>query len=186
MKGDREIVSLFLARSETAIEELEAKYGRLIRSVAKNILKDERDAEEAVQDACLAVWDGIPPDDPKSLMAYTAGIARNIAVKAYHRNTAKKRNSFYDAALEELAECLPAGGTPESELLKKELTGIINRFLENESREDRVIFVRRYWFSDGIPAIAKRLGMSENGVSVRLSRTRKRLRKHLEKEGYTV
>ncbi len=186
MTNDNETIALFFARNESAIEALKNKYGQLMLRIARNILRDERDAEEAVADSCLAVWNGIPPDNPENLMAYTARITRNVSVKAYHKNTAKKRDSRYDEALGELAECLPSGDTPEGELLKKELAGLINRFLEGESPENRVIFVRRYWFSDGTADIAKRLGMSAGRVSVRLSRTRKKLGKYLEKEGYRL
>ena len=184
--NDRDIVSLFFDRSEAAITELKLKYGRLLSSIARNILKDERDAEECVNDACLAVWERIPPERPESLMAYTARIVRNISTKTYHRNTAQKRNSFYDAALDELSNSLPSPSTPEGELLSSELAGLINRFLSEQKRENRILFVRRYWYSDSIPEISKRLGMSENSVYVRLSRIREKLGKYLEKEGYHV
>lgn len=183
---DSELISMFFARTESALEAFTQKYGRLMRGIAGNILRDERDAEECVQDACLAVWNSIPPKKPDSLMAYAAGVVRNISTKRYHSNTAKKRNSFYDAALDELIECLSSKDSPENEVLAGELTELLNRFLANEKADNRVIFVRRYWFSDSIPDIARRLGMTENNVSVRLHRTRERLRNYLEKEGYSL
>lgn len=183
---DNEIIGLFFARSESAIEELKMKYGRLFFGIARNILKDERDAEEAVSDACLAVWNNIPPERPESLMAYSAGITRKLSVKRYHFNTAAKRNSVYDAALDELADSLPSKEVTEDELIKRELTELLNRFLQKTKREDRVIFVRRYWFSDSVPEIAKRLGITENNVYVRLSRIREKLRVYLEKEGWSI
>ncbi len=183
---DEKLIELFFSRTETAITEFKAKYGRLFMRIAGNILSDGRDAEETVSDACLKVWETIPPNRPKSLMAYSAGITRNLALKRYHYDSAAKRNSAYDVALEELAEVLPDENTPEAELLKTELTELINRFLAYQSRENRVIFVRRYWFSDSVPDIAKRLGISENSVYVRLSRTRGKLRNYLKKEGYSL
>ncbi len=183
---DGELVKLFFDRSERALEALEEKYGGLMRKLARNILRDERDAEECVSDARLALWNSIPPQKPENLMAYAARVTRNLSTKAYHRNTAQKRNSAYDAALDELAEVLPDENTPEAEALKTELAGLINRFLSEQSRENRVLFTRRYWFSDKVPDIAKRLGMTENGVYVRLSRLREKLRRYLEKEGYSL
>ena len=44
--GDDEILQLFYHRVEYAISAVEEKYGRLCRSVARGILKDERDVEE--------------------------------------------------------------------------------------------------------------------------------------------
>ena len=47
-----------------------------------------------------------------------------------------------------------------------------------------MIFLRRYWFGDAVRDIAKALGMTENAVSVRLSRTRDKLKAYLTEEGF--
>lgn len=65
-----------------------------------------------------------------------------------------------------------------------ELAGLLNGFVKTLRREDRILFVCRYWHSDSVLELAKRFGMSSNQVSVRLSRIRDRLRKFLKKEGY--
>ena len=103
---DHEIIDLFFERSEQAITELIDKYGAAIKNVASNILKDAQDVEECTNDTCLTVWNRIPPKHPKYLGAYSCRIARNICLNRYHANTAEKRNSFYDAALEELEETI--------------------------------------------------------------------------------
>ena len=109
MDDDR-IIELFFARSEQAITELSRKYGTVCRRVAENILNDRRDAEECLNDAYLAVWNTVPPRRPDPLMSYVCRIVRNQALKRYHANAARKRNSVYDAALEELAAMGAAGG----------------------------------------------------------------------------
>ena len=58
--------------------------------------------------------------------------------------------------------------------------GAGKRFLGSLSEENRVIFLRRYWFADSIADIAGRMGMGEKAVSVRLTRIRKRLREYLK------
>lgn len=165
------------------IGELDRKYGRLARRLAMNILGDRSDAEECVNDAYLAVWSTIPPQLPTSLGGYFCRIARNIAAKRYRANAAQKRNSFYDAALDELAECLAAPGGPESTLDAKELTAAIDRFLDGVSETDRVLFLRRYWFGDDLASVAARAGMSPRRASVRLFRIREKLKQYLIKEG---
>lgn len=69
---------------------------------------------------------------------------------------------------------------------EEELTKAIERFLAGETPEMRYLFLRRYFWGDPIPALANLAGMSENAVSVRLSRIRKKLKKYLEREGYPV
>lgn len=180
---DSRIIELFFARSEQAIEELAQKYGSVCRRVADNILRDRLDAEECVNDAYLAVWNTIPPQRPDPLLSYVCRIVRNQALKRYHRNTARKRNSVYDAALEEIAECFPSSASVEGEVEAAEAARAVDRFLETLDRESRILFVRRYWHADSVGELAELFHLSKHTVSVRLFRIRKALRKRLEEEG---
>ena len=180
---DEQIIALFFARSEQAIAELERKHGTAVRRVADNILNDRRDTEECANDTWLAAWNTIPPREPNPLITYVCAIARKLAIKRYHVNTARKRNSRYDAALDELEGAVPALETVETEYDALELAEAISFFLESCSREDRWLFVRRYWCAEGIPDLAASMGWSGHRVSVRLFRLRGRLQDYLEKEG---
>lgn len=103
--------------------------------------------------------------------------------RKYHANTALKRNSYYDVALDELEECLTSASTIEQEVDAKELSQEIDRFLDSLDQESRVMFVARYWYSDSITEIAKRLRTTNNNVSVRLSRIRSKLKIIYRKRG---
>lgn len=183
---DQKILKLFFERSEQAIREMDAKYGKDCHRLSNNILKDQLDAEECVNDAYLGAWNAIPPAKPDPLSAYLYKIVRNISLKRYYANTAVKRNSSYDAAIEELENCLASSNTVESEMETKELVRIIEAFLDTLSLENRVIFLRRYWFSDPYADIAVRMGMTEKNVSVRLTRTRAQMRKYFLERGVIV
>ncbi len=183
---DSRIVKLFFDRSETAIAELSSKYGDACSRIAKNILKNDLDAEECVNDTYLAVWSRVPPESPDPLGAYVFRIVRNISISKYHSNTALKRNSYYDEALYELEGVIASCDTVESELEAREIGRLLDSFLEGLDRRSRVMFIRRYWYSDSIGEIAEGLCLSGNSVSVKLLRLRKKLKKYLEKEGYNV
>lgn len=180
---DSQIVKLFLERSEQAIAELSDKYGARCRRIAENVLGDREDAEECVNDAYLAVWNTVPPQRPDPLFTYLGRIVRNLAIKRYHANTAKKRNGVYDAALDEIADCIPSPGSVGEELDARETARSVNRFLSGLDRESRILFVRRYWYADSIDELAALFHTGKHNVSVRLSRLRKKLKKHLLKEG---
>ena len=177
--NDERIIELFFERSEQAIKELDGKYGKVFHSLSFKILNNYQDAEECVNDSYLGTWNAIPPAKPNPLLAFVCKIVRNISLKRYEQNTAAKRNSHYDVVMEELEDCLASTTTIEEEIAERELTEIIESFLESLSKENRVIFLRRYWFSDTYADIAKQVGLTENNVSVRLTRIRKELRKHL-------
>ena len=183
---DSKIVELFFERSEQALTELSDKYEKLCKKISINILGSEEDALECINDSYLGMWNTIPPQKPDNLKFYLLRIVRNNAVKRFHSNTAKKRNSFYDVALQELEGCLPSEDTIEKELLSDEITSLINSFLEAQSKVNRIIFVRRYYFSDSVAEISKRVNLTENNVSVKLNRMRKSLKNHLEKEGIKI
>ena len=53
------------------------------------------------------------------------------------------------------------------------------RFLDTLTTENRVIFMRRYWFSDSYKDIAEVVGLSEKNVSVRLTRIREKMKQYL-------
>lgn len=180
---DSSIVALFFERSEQAIHELKAKYGRAVNALSMNILGDARDAEECAADTYLAVWNSVPPKMPEHLKAYTLAIARNLSLDRFHSNSAQKRNSSYDLTLSELEGCLAAGDGPESELEARELAETINSFLAGLSREDRQLFVCRYYLADSIKDISAKLKLRSGPVSLRLFRIREKLKKYLEREG---
>ena len=180
---DSEIIELFFERSEQAIFELSKKYGSVCMKVANNILNDRFDAEECVNDAYLAVWNTIPPQRPDPLLSYVCRIVRNLAIKKYRSNTAAKRNSTYDISLDELENCFPSSNSVEDEFNAKEIARIIDDFLEALDEENRVMFVRRYWHAASITELAELFHTSNHNISVRLSRIREKLKKHLIKEG---
>ncbi len=183
---DTEIINLFFERSEQAITELAKKHGSAVARVARNILGNEQDTEECVNDTYLGTWNAIPPHRPSPLRTFVCRIARNLATMKYHSNTAEKRNSQYDLALDELEECLPDNGSVEGAYEAKELRAAINGFLATLNPSDRFIFMRRYWYSDPVKDIAKMADSTTNSVTVRLFRIREKLRLYLEKEGLLV
>ncbi len=183
---DSRIIELFFERSEQAIAELSEKYGAVCRRVARNVLGDEADAEECVSDAYLAFWNAVPPERPDPLLSYLCRIVRNLALKRRDENTAKKRNGSFDVALDEIADCLPSALTVEDEAAANETARLINAFLATLDVNNRVMFVRRYWFGDPLCDIAALFDKSEHYVSVRLSRVRKALKEYLQKEGVSL
>ena len=186
MLEDIKIIELFLVRAEQAIVELSAKYGTVCGRIARNILNNDLDAEECVNDTYLAAWNTIPPQKPNPLRTYIFRIVRNISIAKYHANTSVKRNSIYDVALDELESCLAVSVTVEQEIAASELSRQIDLFLATLDEENQMMFVRRYWYSDSISDIAERFQTSNNNVSVRLSRTREKLKTHLKKEGFEI
>ena len=183
MIDDEKIIETFFERSEQGIRELDIKYGAICHNLSYNIVNNRQDAEECVNDAYLGAWNAIPPVHPKPLLSYIVKIVRNISLKIYWRKEAAKRSGHYKIALEEIEACIADQKTVEDEIEARELARIIEDFLDTLTVENRVIFMRRYWFSDSYKDIAELVGLSENNVSVRLTRIRNKMKQYLiEKE----
>ncbi len=180
---DREILALFSARSETAIEETAAKYGRYCYRIAHSILQNAQDAEECVSDTYLRAWNAIPPAMPERLQTYLGKITRRLSLNAYDKRTADKRGGdSVVLCLEELEMCVPAdrADSPLAETIT--LKDTLSRFLRDLPPRERRLFIKRYWYMQAVSEIAAADGLSENHVSVILMRTRKKLKTVLEKE----
>ena len=184
---DHEIIDLYWARSEQAIAESECKYGAFCRSIARNILRQEEDAEECVHDTWFRAWNLMPPQRPGILSAFFGRLTRNLSLDRWRYNRAAKRGgSQVEVALGELEECLPDPNRPEERLEERETAALISRFLGEQPPLDRVLFLRRYWYLDSIAALAGRYHISESAVKSNLHRTRLRLKEALRKEGVAV
>ncbi len=180
---DLAIVELYHRREERAIAESDKKYGALCRSIALRLLGLREDAEECVNDTWHTAWNKMPPDRPQTLGTFLGRITRNLSISRWRRDHAQKRYSGVEVLLTELEDCVPAPDTVEEDLERQQLARLIDEWLNSLEDEDRRIFVRRYWYGDGVKALAAEQGMGANALSQRLLRLRKDLRAFLESEG---
>lgn len=184
---DVQIVDLYFARNEQAITETAAKYGSYLFSIAQNILVNRSDAEETVNDTYMGAWRSIPPHRPNRLSTYLGKITRRCSLEKWKRNHAQKRGGGeVSLALEELADCIPGGESPQVQLEMKELTRLMNRFVKTLPETEQRIFICRYWYLIPVKTIARDFGFSESKVKSMLSRTRSKLKICLQKEGIEV
>ena len=90
---DKQILELLWERSREAISALEKRFGGRLQRTAINILGNKEDAEEAVNDTYLALWDAIPPERPDPLEGYVYRTGRNVALKKLRFQSAQKRSA---------------------------------------------------------------------------------------------
>ena len=182
---DKNIVDLFWQRSEKAIVETDSKYGGYCFSIAYNVLANNEDAEESVSDTYMAAWNKLPPHRPSILATFLGKITRNISISRWRSRSAYKRGGGEIVlALEELDNCVDGTQDIEANSDARELSACLNRFLDSLPKDERDIFLRRYWFFDSIAVIAESYGFTKSKVTSMLHRMRGKLRKQLEKEGF--
>lgn len=180
---DGDIIALYWARDERAIQETSLKYGRLCRSIAHSILSSSEDCEECVNDTYLGLWRAIPDARPVHFPAFIGKTARNTALKRYEYISAEKRSPDAVVALEELGECVQGDAGVEDEAEAHRVQRAISSFLWQQREDKRVIFIRRYWYFDSIARLSDRTGYSQSKIKNILYHMRLKLRAQLESEG---
>lgn len=183
---DKQIVDLYFARSESAIAETEKKYGRYCHTIAYRILENDEDAKEIVNDTYLKAWNTIPPNRPDPLKAYVGMISRQLSIDRYEAHRAQKRSGQVMLVLDELAECIPDNDSREDVGENMALRDALNAFVRSLGKREQILFVRRYWYASPVEEIAREWGIRQSSVTVILHRTRKKLKKFLQKEGFEV
>lgn len=183
--SDAQIIDFYWNRDAQAISASMDRYGSYCFSIADGILNNAQDAEECVNDTWLKAWNAIPPTRPAVLKIFFAKITRHLSFDKYKAGKALKRGGGnIQLVLDELAECIADESDVEGQVDARELGKVINQFVASLPEREQNLFVRRYFFSEPIKAIADRYDLRENSVHVTLSRIRKRLRSRLSKEGY--
>ncbi len=182
MSMDSKIIGLFFSRSEEALTELSAVYGKLCRKIAYGILKNNEDTEECLNTSYMCLWNNIPPQKPASLRAYLCAVVRNNAFAVYSKN----RCRYCEDSFDELSGIITDSRTVEELSDGAELAVYLNDWLEQAEEKNRKIFMARYYYNMSVAEIAAKLSMSESAVKTRLSRLRQNLRTFLSERGVNV
>lgn len=179
------LTEMFWARNDDAISEADKKYHGLLFSIILTVLKNDRDAEECLNDVYLKIWESIPPNRPSSFRAYAVKIARNTAMNIFRKNGAEKRTA--GRAFEIFDEGNRADfeyyGDEEQALRIRE---ILNSYLTSADERKTYIFMSRYYFNKPISEISVALRCSESTVHKEIRKIKNELRKKLEEGGIYV
>lgn len=177
--NDSEIIKLYFARDDKAVNETKNKYGKLCETIAYNILLNKEDTEECVNTVYYKMWNTIPPKKPQSFCGYLCAIVRNTAITLYNKRKKSKATEQYHELEEILSDKINVEQLAES----KEAVHLINCFLKKTSRKNSDAFIMRYYFNMSVSDIAQILNTQESTVKSRLARTREAIRKYLIKNG---
>lgn len=184
---DNGIIQLYWDRSDQAISATSAKYGHYCKTIARNILNNEEDAEECVNDTYLNAWNSMPTHWPEHLATFLGKITRSLSFNKYkHDHTEKRGGGEIALVLDELTDCISDADNVEEIIDRQELLKAINSFVRRLPINKRNIFVRRYWYADSVSDIAKDYDMLQGTISKTLERIRKQLKIYLTERGFDL
>jgi len=183
---DHTIIDLYWARDQWVITASDEKYGAQCRAMSSRLLDSWEDGEECVNDTWHRAWNTMPPQRPGSLRAYLLKIVRNLSIDRWRAKQAQKRGGSLESLTQELEECLPVVPSAEEETEARLVTACVEGWLAGLNRDDRAVFVRRYWHGIQVNEMAAQWNCTSNAMAQRLRRLRAGLRRALEQEGIVV
>ncbi len=186
LRSDQEIIALYWARDEKAIEATDVKYRRFLISVSQNILHDMQDSEECLNDTYVSTWNAIPPHRPNVLQSFLGSIMRRIAISKYREKHRQKRDLRVTFSLTDFEDYVPDQEGSYTMQETAELGQAISDWLRTLSARQRYVFISRYYYAKGLDQIASELGCSKSTVNKDVYDIKRGLREHLAKEGYLV
>jgi RNA polymerase sigma-70 factor (ECF subfamily) len=165
------LLSFGTEAEKNSFEYIYEKYKRLMWRKAVDILKDNALAEDAVSEAFIRVYKNfhriIEPDSGKTA-SFLVTIVRNVAINLYH-----KRNKDMPTDFDEF-EKADTFSLEESVASKDEASQAMK--LVGQLKQDlRDVFLLKYAHDLSHKEIGRLLGISENNVTVRLHRAKKKL-----------
>jgi RNA polymerase sigma factor, sigma-70 family len=162
---------------DDSFEYIYTTYKRLMMKKAYSILRDYSLAEDAVSEACIRIFKNIRKiDDPASSrsVAFVMMIVKNTSL------TVLQNNKKYYA--DELDETIEDSYNLESSVVNKMSSEEIYKTLGTLDEESRNIFLYKYAYDLPHKEIASIMDLSENNVTVKLHRCKKKLVSLLSRE----
>jgi RNA polymerase sigma-70 factor (ECF subfamily) len=174
------LLFLFVADADRdKFEFLFHKYKNLMLYKAYDILKDYSLAEDAVSEAFLRVFKNLhkidDPASPKSA-AFVVTVVRNTALTMLSREKGFPQ--------EEVAEDYSDPLDLEGDALSRLASDQILKLVDGLGEDLKSVFLLKYAYDLSHKEIGKTLGITENNVTVRLHRAKKKLAVLLREEGY--
>ena len=175
------LIKNYIQDNQLNIEKVIINYTPYIYTIIKNknLNLSNEDIEEIVSDVFLAVWKNQSRlDINKEISTYLVGIAKNL----YNKKIRNKKNIVN---IENYKNNLFDTESIDIKIENTEKENLIFMLINNMKQEDKDIFILYYYNAKSIKDIANILNITENKIKSRLFRIRRKIKRGLEKRGYS-
>ena len=178
-----------LAREPDAFRALMREHNQALFRTARAILRDDAEAEEAVQEAWMQAYRGL--DSFRGDAKISTWLIRIAANEALGRLRRKRRSaevipmSIDDSADEGARDNMPdetPGSAPDVQALRGQVRALIEKRIDALPDQFRTVFVLRAVEELTVEETAEALGIPEATVRTRFFRARSMLRESLSRE----
>lgn len=177
-----ELVKRVKAGDESAFTEIYEKSQKLVYTTCLGILNNEQDAEDAMQETYITVYDKISTlEDEKTFVHWLKTVAAN---KARDKFKLKKDNLSYEDAVateEDLMGDDNLENLPDSLVLEKDKRDTLHKIMRNELSDAQYQTLLLYYYDElKISEIANVMECPEETIKSRLKASRIKLKAGIE------
>ncbi len=180
---ERELIARLQKRDEAAFEELIRQYEKKVYTLCFRMCGNSEDAEEAAQDAFLALWRGIDRfRQESSLSTWIYRLATNACIDTLRRR--KKQSGSVSLDDEELfVDAVDTSPQPQETVEHRETQKLLQEGLSALPEEYRKVLILREIEGLSYTEIAESASIELGTVKSRISRGRSLLRNFLSGNG---
>ena len=171
MNDETELIARTLAGDLRALETLLRRHRRTLYRTARAILRDDAEAQDAVQDACLQAYRSLAGFRGES--KFSTWLVRIVANEALMRRRRNLKAPFSDAQSDDFAS---AQTGPEAQAHQTEVLQELQERIERLPEDYREVFRLRALEDLSVAETAAVLGIPEATVRTRFFRARTALR----------
>jgi len=159
---------------DQAVAELYDRFGSLVYKVARQFLPSQAEAEDAVQEVFVRLWQTADRYDPRraKLVTWVMLIARRHLIDRIRRNAVRPGTSAFDADL----ACQAADNIPDRQTLSDERSAKLRRRIAELPELQRIVIERAYLQGYTLREVSEQLNAPLGTVKSALSRGLERLR----------
>jgi len=182
---DAELVGRARNREEAAIRSIMQANNRRLYRLARGILRNDSEAEDAVQETYVRAFTHLQDfRGDSSLATWLARIATNEALgRLRRRRPSVDVDTLPPGVLEAQIIQFPNSGTsedPEKTMAQREIQRVVEHAIDELPEAFRIVFVTRVLEGMNVEETAEILNLKPQTVKTRLHRARAMLREHVE------
>ena len=173
--GDEELMARIQARESVALDQLYARYRPLIGKIVLEILPNESDAEEALQDVFMEIWNRAANFDARKgkPLGWIICLARRRAIDHYRKirrraDASEKLRLENDAGQGALGESFLGTKSGEAASAATDVKQFLARIIESLPAEQGRVIQLSYFKEMSQREIASRTGIPLGTIKTRL------------------
>lgn len=184
---DAELVRRALARDDLAFRTIMERHNRRLYRIARGILRNDSEAEDAVQEAYVHAFTHLGGfRGESSLATWLARITMNEALGRLRKERPAANFESFEAHRHE-AQIIPfphsmAADDPERTMAQREILRLVEQAADNLPESFRAVFVMRVIEGMSTEETASLLDLQPETVKTRLHRARQLMRERLDEQ----